>query len=185
MSALDRIEQRLRCGEVLRYHTSLGGLLRRQDVAQHVYNLMWLATTLYADNPPRAVLLALLGHDAGERFTGDLPGNFKARLSEAAREEIDAVEVTLLKERTGYRGGSLTTFQEAVVDFVDKLDGLIFCLRELRMGNKMAQPIYNNYLRYTGDALDALIRIDTRMADATFDMQTARDLYAAFRINME
>lgn len=177
MSALEHLEQRLRCGEVQRYHTSSGGLIRRQDIAQHVYNLMWLATTLYKNSPPLFVMLALLGHDAGERFTGDLPGNFKARLSAPAREEIDSVEATLLQERTGYPTWPLTLRQAAVVDFVDKLEGALFCRRELRMGNTLARHIYDNYVNYTGTALDALIRTEAGV-DNSLDLWFAKDVYA-------
>lgn len=169
---LTRIEGRLRCGETLRYHTSLGGLIRRQDVAQHVYNLIWLATTFYHDGPPSALLLHLLGHDAGERFTGDIPGNFKRRLEKDSQDDIDSVEASLLRERVDYASPPLSGFEMAVADFVDKLEGLLFCRRELLMGNKLARPIFDNYRAYTSNAFATLARLHDDRPD--FDLISAR-----------
>lgn len=170
--SLTRLEGRLRCGETLRYHTSLGGLIRRQDVAQHVYNLIWLATTFYRDEPPGALLRHLLSHDAGERFTGDIPGNFKRRLGAASQEDIGNVEAMLLSERVGYVSPPLSRFEMAVADFVDKLEGLLFCRRELLMGNKLARPIFDNYRAYTNAALATLGRLHDDRPE--FDFVSAR-----------
>jgi len=177
--SLALVEGRLRCGETLRYHTSLGGLIRRQDVAQHVYNLIWLATTFYRDEPPGALLLHLLGHDAGERFTGDIPGNFKRRLDAHSQGNIDNVEAELLRERVDYVPPPLSGFEAAVADFVDKLEGLLFCRRERLMGNKLVDPIFENYLAYTGNAFAKLARLhDDR---PNFDLGAARAILAELR----
>lgn len=82
------ISEALRLSQVKRYPICHTG--RDQNVAEHSYNVMLIATRLVGEDNPalaREVVMYALTHDMDEVFTGDIPSSFKRRL----RAECPAV----------------------------------------------------------------------------------------------
>lgn len=117
-------------GAVRRCHTRR--VLAQQSVAEHQYNALSLLLLLYPGTPPAALIKAVLWHDVGERWTGDVYGPFKSRcpvLGEQIDRHADArlSGFGLLQE--------LTPLDRAWLDGVDLLEFLMWALDEQALGN--------------------------------------------------
>lgn len=122
----------LQFGQTQRYHTEL--LLKPQDVAQHSFNVAWLCWLLSDRDPSAQLIMMALAHDAGERWTGDLPSPTKraAGLGDA----FDALEAAQTA-KVGWTAPPLSAIERKILKLADVLDGAFYCLRELMLGNTM------------------------------------------------
>jgi len=140
----DQAELMIGTGQTQRFHTEL--TLRSQDVGQHCYGVFWLCYALTAGEMSNALMLAAMSHDAGERWTGDLPGPTKLRMNLTA--QFDAEEDRELMTRVGFPRPVLKPTERAVLKLADAFDGAYYCLRELRMGNATVRTMMENFLSY-------------------------------------
>jgi len=152
---IGHLRDRLRAGNTQRYHTGGAELLKTQDVAQHVYGVMWLVTSIMFSRPSAALLLAALAHDAGERWTGDVPSPAKRRIP-GVKAAFDEAEVVALAENCDFSTPLLTEVETAALDLADALDGGFFCSRELAMGNRLIHKTFKNFIDYADRAAAAL-----------------------------
>ncbi len=162
----------LQFGQTQRYHTEL--LLKSQDVAQHSFNVAWLCYILTDGQPGQDLLMLALSHDAGERKTGDMPAPTKRALD--LRKDLDAYETQHLRESGfGPLNQAETDHDSWVLQAADVLDGAFFCLRELKIGNKLiVEPkgCARNYLNYLNDLVVALYKTEhTRLAERVHMLQ--------------
>lgn len=148
---VDHLRDRLRAGQTQRYHTGVAELLKTQDVAQHVYGVMWLVTSIMHDRPSAALLLAALAHDAGERWTGDVPSPAKRRIP-GVKAAFDDAEVEELAVHCDFTAPQLNEVEHAALDLADALDGAFFCSRELAMGNRRIRKTFENFISYADRA---------------------------------
>lgn len=135
-AVIRRTRTLMQFGQTQRYHTEL--LLKPQDVAQHSYNVAWLCWELSSMSPSANLIMAALSHDAGERWTGDMPAPAK-RAIPGMRAALDKLEM----ERVTYHGAeqavgwNLTGNEARILKLADALEGAHFCLRELKLGNRI------------------------------------------------
>lgn len=120
----------LQFGQTQRYHTELS--LRPQDVAQHSFNVAWLCWLLSERDPSAALIMTALAHDAGERWTGDLPA--PAKRAAGLRATFDALEATATA-KVGWAPPPLSVIERKILKLADVIDGGFYCLRELMLGN--------------------------------------------------
>lgn len=153
--SLTQLENLMRAGGTQRFHTWAGELLKTQDVAQHVYGLMWLVLALTHNTASRNLLIATIHHDAGERWVGDMPSPTK-RIMPGLRDALHEAEADALAARGGVRAPELSGFDDLVLGLADALDGVFFCGRELAMGNRRILPVFENFLEYANSAHVAL-----------------------------
>ena len=113
----DQAELMIGTGQTQRFHTEL--TLRSQDVGQHCYGVFWLCYALTAGEMSNALMLAAMSHDAGERWTGDLPGPTKLRMNLTA--QFDAEEDRELMTRVGFPRPVLKPTERAVLAYTDAL----------------------------------------------------------------
>ena len=151
----------MQIGQTARYHTEV--LLKPQDVAQHSYNMAWLLWKLADEAPSANLLMAALAHDGAERWLGDMPAPTKTHLG--LELEFARLESTELERRVGFVWPSLTLREQILLSLADKLEGLLFCWREVRMGNNPLRECARNYValveEYLHDAkLDPAVRGD-------------------------
>lgn len=132
LATITRVRALLQFGQTTRYHTEL--LTRSQDVAQHSFNVAWLCTELSDWAPSAGLLMAALAHDAGERWTGDIPAPTKRGMP-GMRAHMDELELQKLREQGITFKYELTPAEQAILSLADALEGALFCLRELRLGN--------------------------------------------------
>ena len=161
---VDALRNRLRAGQTQRYHTNAAEMLKTQDVAQHVYGVMWLVTSIMFSRPSAALLLAALAHDAGERWTGDVPSPAKRRIP-GVKEAFDEAEVEELAIHCDFRAPALSEVESAVLDLADALDGAFFCSKESEMGNRRIHKTFANFIEYADRAATKLFELDIAGVD--------------------
>lgn len=132
-----------RSARVKRYHTE--PTLHTQTVGEHTYGVMWLVL-LIEPGASRELLVAALGHDTPEFASGDVPGPSKR--DPVVKAAFDAVEAATM-ERLQLETPLLTDYEAKVLKLADNLEGLMFCVSELRRGNRDITPALYNYMRYT------------------------------------
>lgn len=127
-----------------RYHTKT--LLRSQDVGSHTYRVLLLLAMLNPEASPMLFRAALL-HDAGEWFVGDIPAPTK-RSSPPMKAALDALESDLLTKATGLIQPVLTETDARWLAFADALEGALWCLEELELGNTTIFHTFETYISY-------------------------------------
>lgn len=146
-----------------RFHTA--DTLTEQSVAEHSFGVAWLAV-LVEPNARRELILAALAHDLAEHVVGDVSSPAKRRFP-ALKTALDAAENTLLEDAGLDYVANLTESEQRTLKIADMLDGMMFCVRERRMGSRVAETIYNNFYSYVTDlnlpdtAVDLLSTINT------------------------
>lgn len=125
--------------DVKRYHTRR--TIRTQSIGAHSFNMMLLIQQV-APDCRKEVLLACMYHDLPEYFTGDMPGDFKKKHI-ALGEMMDEAEKDLAPL---YQSFLLTLEEEALVKWADRMEGALWCMEEMRMGNAFVAMIVENYL---------------------------------------
>lgn len=167
MTTVAQVIAALETGQTLRFHTEARRMIKTQDVAQHVHGMLWLILLLTAYAPSRQLLVGTIHHDAGERWTGDMPSPAK-RSIEGLGAKLDALEASRLKEQIGSLGVALSASDEAILKLADALDGCFTCDREVKLGNRSILKMYQNFQRYAEaaleDALDENAGFDDKLA---------------------
>lgn len=146
LSFRDRVKTLLELGQTQRWHTEIGNTVKTQDVAQHVYNIMWLVYVLTEGHPSSDLLLAAMMHDSGERFSGDVPSPAKRKMG--LGDIFDKYEESKLREELGVELPKLYEQDAQVLKMADVLDGCFFCMREAELGNRRIRKCYFNFLVY-------------------------------------
>lgn len=135
--------QRIRNGgNVKRYHTI--PIIREQSNAAHSWGVAVLFDQLWGVKSMNGVRASLY-HDCAEYVTGDIPAPIK-RSSKNVKEAINEVEHKFNTE-LGITVG-LNKEDQVKVKFCDCLEGALFCLEELEMGNKMIINVFGKYMEY-------------------------------------
>ena len=129
-------------GNVKRYHTI--PIIREQNNAAHSWGVAVLFDQLWGVKSMNGVRASLY-HDCAEYLTGDLPAPIKKSSKEVAKvikqleddfnAELD-IAIDINKE------------DQVKVKFCDCLEGALFCLEELEMGNKMVADVFSKYMEY-------------------------------------
>lgn len=123
---------------VLRYHTCRTA--RTQDLAQHQWGVAMLVLVVEPKAGPNLVRAALT-HDLAEYTTGDLPYPVKMDNPEL-KDELGEIE-----ERFEAEHGlafHLTEYEMRVLKWCDMAELCLWCLEDIRLGNKNANVPFNN-----------------------------------------
>lgn len=120
--------------ETKRYHTKR--MLREQTVGAHTFNMLLLVRQLAPASRPE-VLWACVHHDLPEHFTGDIPAPVK-RASTELKVIIDGLESDLAPL---YYEPELSVEEWALVKWVDLMELVLFCIEEIRLGNRMPDTL--------------------------------------------
>lgn len=176
---VDALRNRLRAGGTQRYHTNTAEMLKTQDVAQHVYGVMWLVTSIMFNRPSAALLLAALAHDAGERWTGDVPSPAKRRIP-GVKEAFDEAEVEELAIHCDFRAPALSEVESAVLDLADALDGAFFCSKESEMGNRRIRKTFANFIDYADRAAAKLFETTADNVDINLVSNVLKQLHREY-----
>lgn len=158
-SALDFI---INGGETVRYHT--WPVLRRQNVGEHSFRVAmlcgWLAGQHAEGEKPVGIganlLMAALTHDLAEHQMGDLPAPVKRGLPDVIpsgdarpfREYWDFLENRLLAEVGLDWAHTLNEYEKRILKLADAACGALYCARERMMGNKLIDPVFDNFYAY-------------------------------------
>lgn len=154
-------------GKTKRYHTE--DTLTEQTVADHSFGVAMLVL-LMQPRVRKEVLLAALVHDLAEHQVGDVSAPVK-RANPELKANLDAMEHRLLAEQGLNFADNLTESELILLKAADCMDGMLFCVRERRMGGDV-RHIYQNYKSYVKQ-LDGKLPVD-----AFYVMQSIQQLWS-------
>lgn len=137
---------------VTRFHTAR--VVHDETVAEHSFNmanmLMIMTNGLYST----ALMEAVLVHDMGEPMVGDIPSPVKRALPPEVADRMDRLEHEAILTIHPYSTPRLTEEEAKTLSLVDKLDGLLKCRDELRLGNRGIREIGDRYIQYIQELTD-------------------------------
>lgn len=107
--------------------------LGHYDVAQHSYNALSLLLVLHP-NPSLQLIKAVLWHDVGERWLGDMPSPAKAA-DETLCKIYEDLEARVLALRLGLDVSQLQPEERAWLRAVDTVELLMWCNEQLCLGS--------------------------------------------------
>ena len=130
-------------GATKRFHTVQ--TITQNTVAEHSWGVAMLCNLLTNGKASKELLWAALIHDMAECETGDIPAPSKRIFG--LREQMSQHELGILV-RIGFDMPPLNAQEKYVLKVADCLDGVLFCTRELRMGNRNATVACDNFKLY-------------------------------------
>lgn len=159
-----QLEFVLKGGLTKRYHTN--GTIREQNVAEHSFFVAWLLELMYGALG-RNLAFAAVFHDIAEGAVGDVASPVKRSICQL-KGLLDTAEANALRavELTAPR---FSEEEYRRLKMADNMEGLLYCVEEIRRGNSDAIEIYNNFLSYVLSLdpmhaeLDVLIAIQGRL----------------------
>lgn len=101
-------------------------------VGKHSFDALCLLMFLHPD-PPMHLVKAVMFHDLGERWVGDMPATAKM-LNQALGAEYEKAEENALEANFIYLP-KLTDEERDWLNAVDKLELYLWCLDQLTLGN--------------------------------------------------
>lgn len=133
--------------DVKRYHTKR--TIGTQTVGQHTFGMLMLVKQVtegqYHQDDINELYHRVMHHDLPELMTGDVPGPIK-RAHPQLGPLMDEIEQDLAPL---YRMDNELTFTgdlEALLKWADRMDGAMWCMEELRMGNRNVISTIERYL---------------------------------------
>jgi 5'-deoxynucleotidase YfbR-like HD superfamily hydrolase len=114
--------------EVRRYHTKR--VLREQSIGAHSFNMLMLLN-LVAPDARKEVFVSIMHHDLPELMTGDIPAPIK-KMHDMLGPLMDQIESELAPL---FKDCGLTDEEERLVKWVDRMELVLWCLEEVRLGN--------------------------------------------------
>jgi 5'-deoxynucleotidase YfbR-like HD superfamily hydrolase len=127
-------------GAVKRYHVKRTH--RVQTIAEHTFGMLMLVkqvtegTAEYGLQSRATLYEAIMHHDLPELFTGDIPAPIK-RVHPELGPLMDSIEEEL---KPLHRDFVLTSEEGALLKWADRMELVLWCLEEYRMGNTYAKP---------------------------------------------
>lgn len=149
MHTLKQVLNAMRSGGTQRFHTHAARMLKTQDVAQHSYNVVWLAQMLSKGAASKTLILHALAHDSGEHWVGDVPAPTKRSLG--IREQLGAEEDRVISAMMGWTFGDLAHHEQVLLKLCDSLEGALYCCCEIEMGNVQMIGVLDNFIAYVDE----------------------------------
>jgi len=127
-----------------RYHTK--HVIHENTVGHHSFGV---AIIIYMLCPTASVNLIMAGlvHDLAEHITGDMSSPTKRMYPEMAAL-LHKLESQFLNDANLGFHETLSKEELRVLDMADKIDGMLYCIGELSLGNMSIVPIFNRYASY-------------------------------------
>lgn len=144
---LSKIEFITAGSEVQRYHTLR--TLQSETVGHHSHGVALFCDILSKGNPSSNLLKAALFHDLAEHQLGDIPSPAKKKYG--IGEQVNELEEQLLSG-VGL-SVRLDPEEKRVLKLADIFQGMMFCVREVQLGNTRMREIYNRYRSYADELL--------------------------------
>ncbi len=129
---------------VRRYHTV--DTIKEDLVGRHSHGVAMLLWEMTGGEARAELLMAALVHDLGEQSIGDIPSPTKRALGEGMAA-IDAMEDAAL-EAEGLMTFNLTDEEKVLLKLADCADGMMYCVREKRLGNRNVAIVFSRFQSY-------------------------------------
>lgn len=154
MSYFDKAEWIRASGYTRRYHG--WRIILEDQVGSHERNVAKLLVLLWPDAPKEAILYAL-GHDDAEWIVGDMPAPAKRRLPNYTPELTFRTVFGDMEESVLYEAGlplPMVSPEWAFrIKLCDSLDGMLYSLQELSMGNRQIITCFQAFESYVSELL--------------------------------
>lgn len=137
---------------VKRFHTHR--TLLQQSVGEHSASVALLVHLITSGQCRKELYLAALVDDLAEYWTGDIPSPYKRSVG-GLRERVHEDGVIWLDDR-GFPPIQLTTHEKNVLKLADALDGLLFCAREVEIGNRVMLGVGDTFLGYAKELMESV-----------------------------
>lgn len=134
MKALVEAQLYRDAGNVTRYHAKR--TIRRQNIAEHTFGILMLVKQVKPDLSLNLVN-AILHHDLPELFTGDVPAPIK-RAHPDLGPLLDHIEEGLAPLYNPVMD-KLTPNEITLLKWADRMELVLWCLEEVRMGNSYCE----------------------------------------------
>jgi 5'-deoxynucleotidase YfbR-like HD superfamily hydrolase len=127
-------------GAVERYHVKR--IHRHQTIAEHTFGMLMLVKQVTEDQGEYGmqarcqIYEAIMHHDLPELMTGDVPAPIK-RVHPELGPLMDSIEQDLYPL---YREYTLTQEEAALLKWADRMELVLWCLEEFRLGNTYMKP---------------------------------------------
>lgn len=128
-----------------RFHTKT--TIKENTIAQHSFGVAWFCAMLSETQPRTELLLAAMSHDMAEFDIGDVPAPTKRRIP-VMGELLHALESQVLEDSGFNYPATLTEEEKRILKLADCMDGMAFCIQEVRLGNRDIIPALNNFMDY-------------------------------------
>lgn len=137
--------------ETRRYHSFR--MVQEDTVGHHSHNVMSNVLAIMPE-ASRDLLIATHDHDGAEHISGDMPAPAKRGMG--IRDTVNGFEAELMaRYGLGKEEARLSNVEKWVLKVADSMDGMRYCISELKMGNRKAIGIYAAFASYVKELLDA------------------------------
>ena len=142
------IDKIMKSADVIRFHSSVG--MSKQDIANHSWGVAMLVQ-YFNPNCSKNLLLKALTHDCAELEIGDIPANVKWA-NKSIKEATDLLEEQL-EDEWGINY-DITEEEAKLLKICDSLEGMIFCLKRIKMGEYGASLPFKAWGNFIGSNLE-------------------------------
>ena len=118
--------------------------IKENSVARHSFGVAWLVYLISPTDSRKELIMAALAHDLAEQEVGDVPAPTKRRLK--IMHELSGIEDDILRDHNIYF--SLWDDEKKWLKLADCMDGMMFCIQEMSLGNRKARVVYERYRSY-------------------------------------
>jgi len=134
------IKKILQSRDTMRFHNHSG--IPGQLLSDHQWGAAMILNYIYSDCS-KDLLFAVLTHDVAEYYTGDIPAPVKWK-SPAIKRALAEME-TLANQELGLDIPELTPFEEAMLHSVDAMEGMWYCIQQMKDGYQSARRPFRNW----------------------------------------
>lgn len=114
--------------------------------ARHSHGVAMLCYLLSPEDPSLNLIMAALTHDLAEYAVGDVPAPTKRALG--IRDALSTIEGNQLETRGLRFEDKLTVEEHRTLKMADALDGMLYCVHELRLGNRTLVQPYRTWITW-------------------------------------
>lgn len=143
----NKLEFMVAGSEVVRYHTVR--TLTSETVGHHSHGVAMICAFLSGGNPRSELLMAALVHDLAEHVLGDIPAPSKRAFAIGS-------QVSALEDKLVYGVDlkvDLSAEDARILKLADIAQGMLFCVREMELGNSSIRVVYHRYKSYAEEKL--------------------------------
>ena len=164
-------------GSVLRYHTRPG--IRTDTDAHHMHGVAVLCSLLAGTDAQgrsgasASLLLAALTHDLAEQAASDMSAPSKRALG--LRDMLAAYENKFLQQYGLEYTRYLTADELIILALADQFDGLMYCCRELALGNRNVMLVWRRQCSYI-ETISGTLPIDIALR-ASVMYESIKEIY--------
>ena len=133
-------------GRVTRYHNT--PMITRQTIADHTWGVVLCLLWLTDGEVNNAIMKAAIYHDCPEIETGDIPAPAKVQ-NGVLRDALDDIESRFINSMN--IGVELEEWESEIISIADTMELLLHCKKEIVMGNRHAQRVFNKGFSYLID----------------------------------